>query len=640
MGSMGEKLGWKGRVALRIANMCYPSGLDQYPGEHQSGRLRVALRVERILGVLDLGVRAGVPTVGLGSVLTACGSPRPPAVATATETHHSVPPGEGGIVIGPTPTEGVVLTEEVAPTPVSLVFIGGAGGGGEKVTIMVGGTSATPDAEEREALRLKDWAEIQKELLLPQVLAAIPEREREGLVAFGYTPQGGVDRGDVAVYRINEEGEGKIISIAFYDRRTGGTVVLGSEKFFSEEGLEVVGEMGQYFLARRVVEGGIGFAIPKIDENGNLVIERESFWPEYQLDPERGEWGPVDWRGFLEERTGGTITLETPPEREIDSESLRQAVMAAVAWQTAQLRPDSPERPQVEIKIDESGKAHFEPPATSTPEPTATPTPEPTKTPTPEPTSAPDLIPKDSLIVELNESLAKDLHSLSEREKGQKWFEKYGAGEIIQAMDPESDKLKEIYERFFDGDWKHPVWQETDYHGLGIYTITTGEGKPSLHSAVGLFYGLISIDDLPGKVVNFGERRGITPKAYYLVLQIRPGKNLTPEENPEAFIAVKIGTYLYQGEVNSSGLGVGILEGGDIHLHVVNRKLEKGKIWRGIDCWKPEELSEVFGLEKGSLVLVHGRAEEKGEFSASGIFIISSGEPPEEKKGKFNFFLD
>ena len=272
---------------------------------------------------------------------------------------------------------------------------------------------------------------------------------------------------------------------------------------------------------------------------------------------------------------------------------------------------------------------------------TPTPTPEPTPTSTPEPTPTPEvkknlqIIPEE-LQVNLTEKQIETLSTINAEVYGKKGLQRFSSSEIIKKTGIDDLQLQELYRVYFDTEWKDPLYPETEYRGLGIYT---GGNGSYLHSAVGLLYGFVEIKNVPQKVVDLAKLEGVEPRPLYLILQIRPGKNLTPEKDPDAFVAIKMGFHIYGG-VNNTGFWVTIIKDHELKGKVVQRSIGKNRIYRGTDAWTVEEWTRYFGLKKGSIVSVTGYATYKGKAAASWFGIIMPEFPSLEIQQEAQFSLD
>lgn len=289
------------------------------------------------------------------------------------------------------------------------------------------------------------------------------------------------------------------------------------------------------------------------------------------------------------------------------------------------------------------------PTETATPLPTLTATQTEITTPipteTPSPTLEPTLEQSSPLLLQLDSGIISSLTELSQEIYGIKYLKSYKnrADELITEMGITDPYLVELYREFFNTEWVHPSWPEVESHGLGIYILTEQGEEPDLHSAVGLLYGFVPIENIPQQVIEAEKNASNTlPRPYYLILQIEPGKNLTPENNPDAFVALKMGAHIYGGEYNASGFALKKAEDSKLEgLAVVERitSQEPRKTNRGPDVWTLEELSSAFGLRKNSLIFVTGMALTPGEASVSWFSIIVPEFPSEEVQKQYYFFL-
>ncbi|HAG09719.1 MAG TPA: hypothetical protein DCK87_09220, partial [Desulfotomaculum sp.] len=250
-----------------------------------------------------------------------------------------------------------------------------------------------------------------------------------------------------------------------------------------------------------------------------------------------------------------------------------------------------------------------------------------------------------SLLLELDSGIISSLTKISKEIYDKKYLKSYKnrADELITGMGITDPYLVELYREFFNTEWVQPSWPGTEYHGLGIYTLTEQGKKPYLHSAVGLLYGFVPIENIPQQVIEAEKNASnILPRPYYLILQIGPGKDLTPENNPDAFVALKMGAHIYGGEYDASGFALKKAEDSKLEGFVVERitSQEPRKTSRGPDAWTLEELSSAFGLRKNSLIFVTGMAQTPGEASVSWFSIIVPEFPSEEVQKQYHFFLD
>jgi len=269
--------------------------------------------------------------------------------------------------------------------------------------------------------------------------------------------------------------------------------------------------------------------------------------------------------------------------------------------------------------------------------PTSTTAPTPTREPTPTPE---ELIPPE-LRLDLSKEVLAKLSAIYEGIYDTKALRRLTADQVVSTMGTEDPDLKALYRTYFDGEWHHPSWPTTEYRGLGLYLVAKedmdmiGEsGKLALHSTVGLLYGFVPIKEIPREVAEAAEAEKVQPRPMYAVLQIRPGKNLTPEKNPEAFLAVKMGMGIYAGEFNDTGFALEKVDQDELRGFAVARVVDKesGKSNRGTDAWTVKEWSEAFGLKKNSLMFLTGMAMTPGEASCSWFSIIVSEFPSQKFK--------
>ena len=220
---------------------------------------------------------------------------------------------------------------------------------------------------------------------------------------------GGEEGGNVAIYALSPDtGETIVGALAFYDPSQEKPVeVFSGSQLLPPEGtdkdLVFGGDAGSFFLLRKV-NPGEGVTFPTLSlENDRVETNREYFWPEAEFSSETGNYGPVNWSVFLEQR-GFSLTVlpgtEIPndlysPTYKDFSLSVRNSFLVAKQWQRErQVGGLEPLAPKIQVGPDTSGRivAVFITPtamSTETPVPTETVTPEPTATPEPTETSLP-----------------------------------------------------------------------------------------------------------------------------------------------------------------------------------------------------------------------------------------------------------
>jgi hypothetical protein len=242
--------------------------------------------------------------------------------------------------------------------------------------------------------------------------------------------------------------------------------------------------------------------------------------------------------------------------------------------------------------------------------------------------------------VSLPRETVSSLLQISPEIYAEKGLRTYSADYLISQMNITDPYLIALYRQFFDTEWVQPTWPSTEYHGLGIYTITQPGKNPALHSAVGLFYGVVPIENIPQEVVDNCRYRGVQPRPYYLILQIRPG-NVTPETDPDSFIAIKMGSHIYAGRYNGTGFILATVQDSQLYGRVVERIIsqENRRTYRGTDAWSLTEMENVFGLRRNSIVFVIGDPETPGTASASWFKIIVPELPSEGIQNQYGFFL-
>jgi hypothetical protein len=249
----------------------------------------------------------------------------------------------------------------------------------------------------------------------------------------------------------------------------------------------------------------------------------------------------------------------------------------------------------------------FTPSQTFTPTDTLTPTFTPTETQTLTPTETPEL--KSALEISLDSSLIEQLNKIESAHE----IKRYTSSEVIDQMGTTDPALIDLYKKFFDGNWQYFLYPNMEFRGLGYYTNPVDD-KFALWEATGLFYGIVPIENVPENVQTTAKAYGVEARPRYAILQIQPGKDLTPQENPEAFLAVQMGIGYY-------------------------RTVEKGKTYRGIDAWSVTELEKAFGLQKGSLVHISGRSSTPEQAGASWFMLMMNEYPAADVQDQFQFEL-
>lgn len=216
------------------------------------------------------------------------------------------------------------------------------------------------------------------------------------------------------------------------------------------------------------------------------------------------------------------------------------------------------------------------------------------------------------------EGVREQLREISNERYPRIKLETYTASEVLEAMDvPRNSELGREYEAFFRPDWQHPDWPDIPYNGLGVKKQTRENGV-ILHSGVGLFYGFVPKEYVSSRTEEFAEKEGTLGNPMYVVLQVRPGSDLSPSENPEAFILAKVGIGLYGGKLDSSGIAARTISEGELDWRYPDEKMpEYSNEGRAFDAWTLDELGNFWGLRPGKIVYFSGLAKTPGECSLS-----------------------
>jgi len=261
----------------------------------------------------------------------------------------------------PTPEPEATVGKEIKVT----VF-DGVGGGGEE-TFTIGGISPSPENGEPWE-KTKEWSKV-SDGLISASLREIDVSSYDVLTAVGFY-DGQEGKGNVIIYAISSDtGEVRVKAIATYDSTKKDPVKIYKEDQLKPdeigEGLVFGSDSGRFFLLRGVDEDQ-GITFPQLSlDNDQVVVERESFWPEAELNLETGEYGPVDWQSLLEQRE---ISLDIAPGVELPSdvgstdyqkfsESLRQAFLEARAWQKEQQQAGVEDfATKIQVSVNDSGE--------------------------------------------------------------------------------------------------------------------------------------------------------------------------------------------------------------------------------------------------------------------------------------------
>lgn len=207
---------------------------------------------------------------------------------------------------------------------------------------------------------------------------------------------------------------------------------------------------------------------------------------------------------------------------------------------------------------------------------------------------------------------------------------------IIDAMGITDPAQMELYKTYFDGDWDGEI-STVNIVGLGANTrIPPGGGSEyAVHSAVGIFYGFVPIEGIPQNAKDDANNYDIEPYPGYWILQVIPG-DYTPEEKPDAFLAVKAGMHTYAGRYNATGFTAATFYENTNGLRLntdgmYRRASAESFATKAMDAWKFYELNEAFGLEsRNSIIVIVGNPSDPGNFSAAHIRIVLTEIPGED----------
>jgi hypothetical protein len=217
----------------------------------------------------------------------------------------------------------------------------------------------------------------------------------------------------------------------------------------------------------------------------------------------------------------------------------------------------------------------------------------------------PPLEQPESLIIEMDESLVKDLNRI---EGNDRFISYEGKAErVINSMGVSNyPDLVEQYRTFFDSQWGiAPFFEQAraDIRGLGSEPFSYDQGRSSWQE-IGFFYGLVDIG--PG----------------YMILQTKPDSNLNPVDNPEAFISIRLARPYAEsvGDRNYALLGVRTINehGRLVQLYPT----KKGMGDSSMEMWNVEELMSYFDLKRGSIITTsNGQASSPGEYTPRFIYV-------------------
>ncbi|MBU0572379.1 hypothetical protein KKH23_01780 [Patescibacteria group bacterium] len=250
----------------------------------------------------------------------------------------------------------------------------------------------------------------------------------------------------------------------------------------------------------------------------------------------------------------------------------------------------------------------------------------PEATPTEELPEMPPLVQPESLVIRMNSELLQKLNIVDVSK-----FTPYSgpqgmaplteitsyegkAEELISLMGvSDYPDLIELYRAYFDTWWAINPWHKDsgmDIRGLG--SEVWNYPLPSSQQDVGFFYGFVD--------------SGLG----YLVLQIKPGSDLTPEQNPEAFISTRPAS-----PPTESGL-LGLRYINEFGKAEERYILKSGTSSPHLSTWTMRELQEEFGLKRGSIISTTNTMAEDGHYTVWQIFIHVNEFPTEEEMaGKY-----
>ncbi len=282
----------------------------------------------------------------------------------------------------------------------------------------------------------------------------------------------------------------------------------------------------------------------------------------------------------------------------------------------------------------------------STASPTPVP-PEPSKTPEPSPTTEPvDLTIPADLQVNLTEEQIKKLNSVTEEKRRLTSLKIIPNAEMtqdafIKAMGTTDPDLIALYKQFFNGETKKGG---TNFSGLGFYYNSGGESGDAQGPGrgVGILYGVLHNSQIPENVRQFAQDQGLVAQPLWVVLQVRPGNNLTPDKNPDAFVVIQVGLRDQKGRVNATGMSVGVVKNNVL----ITKKVQKTDI-RDIDLcggltdlWSVVQMHETFQLRRGTPIYTAFNSEAAVDrFVCSGFCIIMQDFPSTELQKAYSFLL-
>ncbi len=275
--------------------------------------------------------------------------------------------------------------------------------------------------------------------------------------------------------------------------------------------------------------------------------------------------------------------------------------------------------------------------------------PEPSKTPEPSPTVKPvDLTIPEELMITVPEVQLRELNSVTEAKKAKTGFQvipnaNMTQDALIRAMGITDPVLIQLYRQLFTG---KAEFSNVNFSGLGIYY--TGGEAHGPGRGIGILYGFSRQSQIPENVKQLAESKGFTAQPLWVVLQIKPGKNLTPDRHPDAFIVVSIGLRDQSGivdapSVGATVMGLGVPQNGQLALKYVRKDIRPNKsdtIYRVTDTWSITEMIEVFGMRKGTPIFIACTSLEPTRFWGTAFFPIILSFPPPEEQQAHSFSLE
>lgn len=261
--------------------------------------------------------------------------------------------------------------------------------------------------------------------------------------------------------------------------------------------------------------------------------------------------------------------------------------------------------------------------------------------PEPSPTKLVDLTIPADLKVNLSEVQLQRLNIVSEAMKEKTRFKIIPNAQMtidgfISAMGITDPALIRLYKQFFTGNTKES--HNIECSGLGVF-YTSGEVHGPGQGS-GILWGFLPQSQVSGNVTQFAEKEGFTAQPLWAVIQIRPGKNLSPDTDPGSFIVVSVGLFDKKGSADGTRMSLGVSENSKLDIKIVEKiDTATGKKYLpATDVWSVQQWKDLFGLKKSTPVHFSFDFDETERFVASAFIPIVPAFPTaaEQQAGSFS----